>query len=109
MATIPIPAGTIPNVGPDCAAVTAVDDSLVEGPEEFDIVITGATMVSIGSADTTTVTIIDNDDGEFCKMCVLSKHNVDTDSVNRNEDHELYRTTERCPLQPTLLCSLIMY
>ena len=28
MATITIPAGSIPNVGPDCAAVTAVDDSL---------------------------------------------------------------------------------
>ena len=64
MTTITIPAGPIPNVGPDCSAVFATDDKLVEGPEEFDIMITSTNqpgLVSIGPSDTTEVTITDND------------------------------------------------
>ena len=63
MTTITIPAGPIPNLGPDCASVMAIDDMLAEGPETFDIVITATNQpeVSVGTSDTTTVTINDNE------------------------------------------------
>ena len=64
MTTITIPAGPIPNVGPDCSTVLATDDTLVEGPEEFDIMITSTNqpgLVSIGPSATTEVTITDNE------------------------------------------------
>ena len=63
MTTITIPPGPIPNPGPDCASVMAIDDMLAEGPETFDIVITATNQpeVSVGTSDTTTVTINDNE------------------------------------------------
>ena len=65
-----IPAGPISNTGQYCGIViSANEDTLVEGSEEFDIVITGTNqpnLVSIGASDTTEVTITDND-GRFEK------------------------------------------
>ena len=63
MTTITIPAGPIPNLGPDCASVMAIDDTLAEASETFDIVITGTGLpeVSVGTPDTTVVTINDNE------------------------------------------------
>ena len=70
MTTITIPAGPIPNVGPDCVSVMATDDNLAEGPETFDIVIiaTNQPEVSVGTSDTTTVTIND-DEGMYICFC----------------------------------------
>ena len=67
-----IPAGSVPSTGTDCVDVTAVEDDLVEGDHEFDIIIISAsndelTAVSSGSPDINTVTITD-DDGIFVSV-----------------------------------------
>ena len=63
MTTITIPDGPIPNLGPDCVSVMAIDDTLAEASETFDIVIisTNQPEVSVGTPDTTLVTINDNE------------------------------------------------
>ena len=60
---ITIPAGPIPSTGDDCVLVLIVDDDLVEGDHDFDIIITATNHdhVRIGPGSSTTVTIVDND------------------------------------------------
>ena len=62
--SITIPAGPIPNGGPDCVTVTTVDDDILERSEGFDLVVSGTDLaqVTIGVSDTTTVNI-EEDDG----------------------------------------------
>ena len=62
--TITIPAGPIPNTGPDCVTITPVDDDILERSEGFDLVVSGTDLaqVTIGVSDTTTVNI-EEDDG----------------------------------------------
>ena len=64
--TITIGAGSmIPTSG--CVSVSATDDTIVEGDEDFDIVVTmtDQTAVVVGASDTTTVTIPANDGMSF--------------------------------------------
>ena len=63
MASIIIPAGSIPTGGSDCVNVTATDDGFLEGDEQFSITITGTnlTEVTVGAASTSTVNITDTD------------------------------------------------
>ena len=64
-AFVTIPAGTIlPTDGSHCVAVIGTEDTLLEGDETFDAIITGtdqSAVVFVGASNTATVTITDND------------------------------------------------
>ena len=63
MMSITIPAGDIPSAGNDCATVVALNDTILEGSEDFSIAIGGTDLaeVSVGMPNTTAVTITDAD------------------------------------------------
>ena len=79
-ASVTIPAGTtLPTDGSHCVAVSGMEDTLLEGDEAFDAMITGtdqSAVVSVGASDTATVTIADNDgayDRDRSYVCVISE------------------------------------
>ena len=59
MSNITIAPGSLPTDGSDCINVTATNDTILEGDEDFLILIND-TCLPVGMPDTTTVTIIDN-------------------------------------------------
>ena len=62
MSNITIAPGSLPTDGSQCINVTATDDTILEGDEDFEILITDTDIpkVTVGIASTTTVTISDN-------------------------------------------------
>ena len=75
--TITIPAGPIPNTGPDCVTITPVDDDILERSEGFDLVVSGTDLaqVTVGVSDTTTVNI-EEDDGMLTNMTTARRNRV---------------------------------
>ena len=63
MASITIPAGPIPTAGSDCVMVTANEDDILKGDDDFVITITGTDLpeVTVGFLSSATVTVTDND------------------------------------------------
>ena len=62
MSNITIAPGSLPTDGSECINVTATDDTILEGDEDFEILITDTCLpeVTVGMPGTTTVTISDN-------------------------------------------------
>ena len=62
MSNITIAPGDLPTDGFDCINVTATNDTILEGDEDFEILITDTCLpeVTVGMPGTTTVTISDN-------------------------------------------------
>ena len=64
------------------ASVSGMEDTLLEGDEAFDAMITGtdqSAVVSVGASDTATVTITDNDgayDRDRSYVCVISETHI---------------------------------
>ena len=82
-ASVTIPAGTtLPTDGSHCVAVRGTEDTLLEGNEAFDAMITGtdqSAVVSVGASDNATVTITDNDgayDRDRSYVCVISETHI---------------------------------
>ena len=63
--------GPIPDT--QCATITILDDSQVEGDHEFEVEITdpGHEDVDTGSQSTTTVTIMDDDGGFYREVVIV--------------------------------------
>ena len=61
--SITIPAGPLPTSGSDCVNVTATEDDILNGDEDFVITITGTDLpeVTVGFPPTHILTIIDNE------------------------------------------------
>ena len=76
MMNIIIPAGDIPSTGNDCVNVSALDDTILEGSEDFNIMISGTDLaeVTVYMPNTTTVTIIDAD-GRSHFACIYINFN----------------------------------
>ena len=82
-ASVTIPAGTtLPTDGSHCVVVNGTEDTFLEGDEVFDAMITGtdqSAVVSVGTSDTATVTITDNDgayDRNCSYVCVISETHI---------------------------------
>ena len=73
MTNITIPAGPIPTDGSDCVIVTATEDDILKGDEDFEIAITGTDFSGVTVGPSATVTVTDNDGRGYHKLCI-AKH-----------------------------------
>ena len=59
---------TAPSTAPQCITITLLDDDIYEGDETFTATISSVSPGgTIGTQDTTTITIVDNDSKFNCK------------------------------------------